>query len=405
MNCFSFLLLLILCINKLVNATNEEIAFLDLHTNNQVIGDAIIIRSGNEYAMIDVGYGTNVTKNKKVSFEKVQSYFNSNHITKLKWVLLTHNHEDHVGGILDLVKMKVKNKNNKQVNLKIEDGVYTKNYSGLESNCGESEFKSVDDYRKDRKKNWNDRIKQIKEKTDVNIITSNTSLELGKFKFKLYNTNNVFSGYGNACKNLCKNCNCDSNIGCNENTNSVIAVAEYGNVHYFFSGDIQRYPNGKGDEYKPFKDAYKNFGIEYWINESKKDFNIDHFDVFKASHHGIGKNNYEKVYNAAKPEICVITTKYRSTENQNEVINHIKSGNQTAEIYYTGAGTVKIIQKNKNAIQRPLKIYDDRHNEIKRCSNNKQCPDIKENNKVIHQCCFIYGGYCVPNSSTHCYKN
>jgi len=96
MNCYSILFVLILLISTVCAV--DEIFFLNIQSDKQRIGDAIVIHSGNEYAMIDVGYGK-TTGDKAVSFNNLSKFLNKNKITNIEWILLTHNHPDHVGGI------------------------------------------------------------------------------------------------------------------------------------------------------------------------------------------------------------------------------------------------------------------------------------------------------------------
>jgi len=374
MNCLSIISVLILFISTICAV--DEILFLDIQSEKQRVGDAIVIHSGNKYAMIDVGYGKTSGDN-AVSFNKVSQYLKHNNVTNLEWVLLTHNHGDHVGGIEDLLKLEVKNNKGKKVTLKV-GAVYTKDYIGLDSDCGgeakkeKKNFSSPADYREKRKSDWKDRKDNIRNITTLNIIKNKVpNLKLGNYQFKLYNTDQAFLNYGNSCAKLCKDCNCTTTEGCNENTNSIIAVAKNSKVHYFFSGDIENYPNDKA-----FKNV-QNYNITYWVNEAKKDFNIKHFDVFKASHHGFVRNNGEAVYQSANPDICIISSKYvnnntKIIKRQNKVLNNIINGVKTAsggkkvpEIYYTGAGTVKLTQKNNKVL---YKKFADASGQITDCS-------------------------------------
>jgi len=396
MNSLSFISVLILLISTVYAV--DEILFLDVQSESQRIGDAIVIHSGKKYAMIDVGYGK-TSGDKAVSFNKVSQYLKHNNVTNIEWVLLTHNHPDHVGGIEDLLNLKVKNNKGKQVTLKV-GAVYTKDYIGLDSDCGgdDKNYSSPGEYRKKRKSNWDTRKTNISKKTTLNIITKNKvpNLKLGNYQFKLYNTDQVFSNYGNSCANLCPKCTCNTIQGCNENTNSIIAVAKNSKVHYFFSGDIEKYPDD---------DAFKNvqnYNITYWVNEAKKDFKIDHFNVFKASHHGLKRNNGKAVYQNANPDICIISSKYVNNDvdiinKQNDVLNNIINGvkPKVPKIYYTGAGTVKLTQEN-NTIK--YRKFADASGQITDCSkkNTGACKGST--------CCFKYGDYCVTNKAkSFCY--
>jgi len=358
MNCLSFLILLILCINKSfsksLNCSTDKVAFLDIQDDRQMVGDAFVIESKGKYAMIDVGYGSN----NNASFSSVKKYLEDNGIKQLEWLLMTHNHEDHVGGVIDLLEL---------VDIK---KVYTKEYQGYDVSCKGIEIDQCESRNK-KLQTWNNLISTIQSKNiPIVYVTKDfkRKLILGNYKFTLFNTDHAFEKYADFCL---------SGGSCNENVNSIVAVAKNRNRYYYFSADSENYP-------KDLVEAYNPNGIAYWVEIAKEYFNIDHFDVFKASRHGFASNNGSEVYVAARPDICVISTKANkettgnkfkrqdipegkpksnrpsggaggfpgggagggfSFGNPNEVKENILSGNPNTEIYYTGAGTVEVTQR------------------------------------------------------------
>lgn len=58
-------------------------------------GDSILVQSGEEYMLIDGG--------KNVAADTVVNYLKSQNVKKLKYVIGTHPHEDHIGGLDDVI--------------------------------------------------------------------------------------------------------------------------------------------------------------------------------------------------------------------------------------------------------------------------------------------------------------
>ena len=75
-----------------IELTNDlMVFFLDVGQ-----ADSILIKSQDEYMLIDAG--------NNADGKKLVSYFNSLGITKFKYVFGTHAHEDHIGGLDDVIK-------------------------------------------------------------------------------------------------------------------------------------------------------------------------------------------------------------------------------------------------------------------------------------------------------------
>lgn len=69
---------------------NLEVHFIDVGQ-----GDATLIKKGNEFALIDAG--------KNSDGESVVNYLKAQEVNKLKYVVGTHPHEDHIGGLDDVI--------------------------------------------------------------------------------------------------------------------------------------------------------------------------------------------------------------------------------------------------------------------------------------------------------------
>jgi len=71
--------------------SNIKVYFIDVGQ-----GDCTLIEKDNEYVLIDAGNNRDG--------KKLVNYFNSLGITKFKYVIGTHPHEDHIGGMDDIIK-------------------------------------------------------------------------------------------------------------------------------------------------------------------------------------------------------------------------------------------------------------------------------------------------------------
>lgn len=341
----SLLLFLLICfINKSYESSTDKIAFLDIQTDANYIGDCIIIHSTNSdgekiYAMIDTG------KSEDNSYLKMIEYLEVYNITELEWLLLTHFHGDHFGGLEKLM-------NNTDINIK---NIYMKEYHGYDSNS-KNKNQLIDDFRKNNLKSWERIVNSINaHQIPINYVSDKVNqLSLGNYQFKLLNVNEVFENYQDACKD-CR--------GCNENANSIIAVGKNNNRYYYLNGDIDTYPSAFMDSSdKTLINAYNQNRVDKWVKKGLKLYNIDHFDVYKVSHHGTLYNNIQESFVAAKPDICITCGKNEPMGNRaTTLINRIKKGNKNAKIYFTGHGIVTVYQDqsgNISVVQGP-----DEHNE------------------------------------------
>ncbi|OUM61689.1 hypothetical protein PIROE2DRAFT_12232 [Piromyces sp. E2] len=330
-----FLVILAFFVNLIYS---DAVTFFDIQDANHTTGDAIMIQSidtnGNKiYAMIDTG------SDKKVSYNRVIKYLNNNKVSTLEWILISHNHGDHINGFSGII-----DHYNKTLSVK---NVYIKEYKAYDTYYSSStSFKSLDEYLDKQKENYNNFIKKAESiKANINYITkeSNNTLELGNYQFKLLNVEEIFTEEVRQA--------CIDTKQCNENSNSVIAVGKNNDRYYYFNGDIDTYPN----EFLTYNDSKvqdiaKKNTLEKWIRNGLNIYGIDHFDVYKASHHGLLHNNSQKSFIEARPSICVVSGTEKGKISATQLVSRVKAGNSTAETYFTGSGYV-IINQNGNDIE------------------------------------------------------
>ena len=103
-------------------AYEESAEHKDFMSGLITAGDAILLESNGEYAMVDTGYPL---------LTMVPDYLRALGVTSLKFVVFTHSHVDHVGGILTLP----------MAGIGIEH-IYMKNYDKNPANVAKSDYNS-----------------------------------------------------------------------------------------------------------------------------------------------------------------------------------------------------------------------------------------------------------------------
>ena len=203
----------------------NKIHFIKQSAKTSYPGDAILLESNNHYAMIDTGYKS--TDDNKF----VYNYLKSIGVKELDFILITHNHSDHIGGAEYLIKS--------DINI---DKFYIKTYIGKDD---ESSL-NID--------NYNNVIKALNNKKIPIVYIEKSfkdgdSITLSDMNIKLYNTVQLMnqSGY----------------VGGNENNNSVMELVIVNNKKIFLTAD-----------------SYSGSIMEKLSKE------IGKVDVMKLPHHG-----------------------------------------------------------------------------------------------------------------------
>lgn len=330
-----------------VSNSGNKMFFIDVEDNintngslntNYVIGDAILVRSTNKngnyiYGLIDTG--------NSYFYDRILSYLKDLNVKELEWVLITHNRSDHYGNFYHgegLYKGGITVK-----------GLYVKQYDRASSNTSKN---SVDELRKNYASYFKSYLDKAKskgtkiycvgnwlnskkvgtgsgtDKTDYCFKNNVNSLTLGDFNFKLYNTADVYANKQDDCK---------STLSCDENTNSIVAVATVKGKNIVLTGDVD-----------------SSIG-ENVATQIKKDYH--NIDIYKMPNHTIKGNNPEKVSKIYSPTYAVgtITGYYvniRSStlnsknqypykySNYESINGMLAAGVKGQNIYYSGDGTV-----------------------------------------------------------------
>lgn len=284
-----------------VALTNEKIHFIKQSSGNDLDpdldnGDAILLESNGHYAMIDTGLN-NATDNKYIL-----NYLKKVGVKKLDFILLTHNHKDHVGGVACLMK-----------NLEVAR-VYLKTYTGADSAS---------------KKRFNN-IKSVANSKKVKLTYIEKSFkDGGSIKFqdmtiKLYNTsiNSKITYHYDKNGKL-------TYSKVNENSNTVLELINVNGFKVFLTGDLYDEKNN----------------IEYLTSLSKKS-EFKNLDVLKLPHHGLVRSafggvkagTYNKTaYKNFNPKYTVVTA---------SKCNICKSIGATKNVYYSRKKTAVVFSFN-----------------------------------------------------------
>ena len=261
----------------------DKVYFLDVQDipswSTEVKGsDAIILESNGLFGIIDTG--------KALTRRRVVRYLKELNVKELDFVIITHNHSDHDGGLKEIGNRGIKIKK-----FYIKDLANTKAPNWIKNKCKGS----INTAKKAGAK-----IYRVSE-------NSNNEFTFGNMNLKLYNTKNRYK---------------DSNVG--GNVNSLGIVATVNGKRIYFSGDIQN-------------DSSR--GI-YASDETAKE--IGKIDVYKAAHHGNYngvKNNSVTTMSYLKPTYTIITgnkRNYKVKRAAGVIGKYTKSEN----MYYTPDGTV-----------------------------------------------------------------
>lgn len=330
-----------------VSATETKIHFISLHrpdTGEFKTSDAILLESNGKYALIDTGFSST-----RSSLYNYLMQFATNGTLKLEFVLITHNHTDHIGALTYLLQ---------KDNIKIKTlyiNKYYKNdimarYMGGSKKENYAIYNSQEnrDYIINNQKRYNNVITLMKQRhqsdsSNFNIYYLSASddarksngglkdLDFGNYTIRLYNTKQQLKSskmdYNGFDSGECLNEYCRNADG---NVNSVVAkvTSKVNGVRHttLLTGDLN-YPLLQGIT----KDVGK-------------------VDVFKMPHHGAYATNKRKgltsniIRNSLKNSIgsntIVVVTTAKSKFDDRPLLGMLYISQTLGRpIYYTGGNS------------------------------------------------------------------
>ena len=326
--CMSFFVALsgITTVNKVQaeQKTNLKVHFIDVGC-----GDAILIQYGSgsnaQYGMIDAGpvYYIKTNKKKIDVSNRARNYLKKQKITHLKFVLLTHPHQDHIGGmikILDDPKIKIDTIYGNDFDLKVLQSSKNKN---KQSASTAKLIKYRDDegiYAKVIAKIQ----KKVKQQQTIYVVPkAGDKVYLGKACMTFYGVTNAKYKYARRG---------DLNYR-QVNKYSIVTRLTYKKNSFLFTGDAQKET------------------IEQLV---KKGYNLQ-AQVLKVPHHGMqdilkdskkARSDHRYLFKRVKANIAVISNGYKNSYKApyKKTLNELKN----ADVYDTGSrGTIVITSDGK----------------------------------------------------------
>ena len=330
-----------------VSATETKIHFISLHrpdTGEFKTGDAILLESNGKYALIDTGLSST-----RSSLYNYLMQFATNGTLKLEFVLITHNHTDHIGALTYLLQkdnIKIKTL---YINKYYKNDIMAK-YMGGSKKENYAIYNSQEnrDYIINNQKRYNNVITLMKQRqqsdnSNFNIYYLSATddarksngglkaLDFGNYTIRLYNTKQQLKSskmdYNGFDSGECLNEYCRNADG---NVNSVVAkvTSKVNGVRHttLLTGDLN-YPLLQGIT----KDVGK-------------------VDVFKMPHHGAYATNKRKgltsniIRNSLKNSIgsntIVVVTTAKSKFDDRPLLGMLYISQTLGRpIYYTGGNS------------------------------------------------------------------
>ena len=285
---------------------------MELHFLKITWGDIIILKSGEEIAMIDAGFDGH--------FGEISDYLDKLGVKTISFILLTHFHRDHYGSISKIVK---------KYNV---EKVYFKDYSGLDKTTAWGTI-ADDNYRNDEMTKCLEIKKIIAENSNLIQVENIKIIEFGDAKLKLYSNDN-------SIRKIYEDNNYKDSyhkILFSENYNSLAVFMKVNGVNVFLGGDIF-----DREAIHP-RANYVNYQIATSIKEE--------IDIYKVPHHGTINCNSDKTLDIYKPKIAVITNEDEYLKNNSTIYDDLKRVNKDVKILLTEKHNIVIkISDNGNIV-------------------------------------------------------
>lgn len=239
--------------------------------------DIILVESGGSFALIDTGYA--------MDSDRIRAYLDRLHVGRLEWILITHFHRDHYGGLEGLL-------------LRIPVGkVYIKKFSGLNITDGSGRAADAAFNRAETDNCENLCALAAEASLLVVIDGSVTRVRLGEFDFRLFGTTDALRDmYSDSASPY------HHQIRFGENVNSAALYAEIRGTKVYLGGDAN------DDELADRRYTRANTRYARAVGGP--------VDLYKVPHHGCGNIFSDEALSILRPRLSVVTN-WRPTFERN----------------------------------------------------------------------------------------
>ena len=295
------LLLSIFLLSNKVNSTDQN-SDDKVHFISVGPGDAILVESNGNYGLVDTGNPSNndntelfqseYFNQEKFGGKKVKDYLIGLGVKRLDFILMTHVHSDHIGGIPDLEGFIDKDtviiyKEFINKNIPFETECKSQGYFDQSMNFVKKgllfDISLKEDFLNhiiDKINNSSLEIKEIsfnKKDTTITNVDDSIYFKFGDFNVKLYNIHDITTTETNS-----------------DNNNSIVALLEKGTQKIVLTGDLgSLMDSNTGDDSK---------GISCQVADE-----IGDITILKAGHHGNVECNTLYELKKYKPECFIVS--------------------------------------------------------------------------------------------------
>ena len=277
-------LIICMCGTKIVWADNASISSSEkIHFIKLGNADSFLIESNGHYGLIDSGYPSpsaslaNLDSNSTYNAKTIIAYMQKLGVKSLDFVIATHSHSDHIGGIEELCNANYINSNTVYIykeyqKVDREEGGevnwYNSNFYNLAIQSASSKGATLFNVKQHDVTKLAKIDPSAKYYSNSSDICASIEFNFQSYNIKLYN---IFTYTAN---------------GTAENPNSIITLITKGTNKMLFMGDMDT-------------NDYREQAITKHIGNVK---------LYKVGHHGSGGSNaYESLQNA-RPQIAVLST-------------------------------------------------------------------------------------------------